>query len=86
MSPKVCDEFVKIADQLVAQELIKPFISEWCNPVVMVLKGNGSYRLRIDFHNVNETSWYWLFIKDYTKICEPLTRLIKKKPVLLLEQ
>ena len=54
MSPKVRDEFVKIAEQLIGQELIEPCTSEWCNPVVMVRKGDGSYRLCIDFRKVNE--------------------------------
>ena len=56
MSPKVCDEFVKIAEQLIDQELIEPCTSEWCNPAVMVCKGDGSYRLCIDFRKVNEIS------------------------------
>ena len=54
ISPKVCDEFVKIANQLIYQELIEPCTSEWCNPVVMVPKGDGSYRLCMDFRKVNE--------------------------------
>ena len=54
MSPKVCDEFVKIAEQLIDQELIERLIE--CNPVAMVRKGDGSYRLCIDFRKVNEIS------------------------------
>ena len=56
MSPKVCDEFVKIAEQLIDQKLIEPCTSEWCNPVVMVRKEDGSYRLCIDIRKVNEIS------------------------------
>ena len=56
ISPKVCNEFVKITDQLLDQELIEPCISECCNQVVMVRKGDGSYRLCIDFRKVNENS------------------------------
>ena len=52
----MCDEFVKIADQLIDQELFEPCTSEWCNPVVMVRKGDGSYCLCIDFRKVNEIS------------------------------
>ena len=47
---------IKIADQFIDQELIKPCTSEWCNPVVMFRKGDGLYHLRIDFRKVNEIS------------------------------
>ena len=56
MSVKVCDKFIKITDQLMDQELVEPCNSEWCNPVVMLRKGDGSYCLCIDFRKVNEIS------------------------------
>ena len=56
MSPKVHEALLGEIKKLLDNELIEPSASEWCNPVVMARKSDGTYRLCIDFRKVNEVS------------------------------
>jgi len=43
-------------DKMLAGDIIEPSYSEWSNPIVMVKKSNGKYRLCLDFRKVNSVS------------------------------
>ena len=43
-------------DTLIEQDVVEPSFSEWNNPVVMVKKSSGEYRMCIDFRQVNDLS------------------------------
>ena len=56
MSPKVCDALIELANKLIEQDIIEQFNIAWCNPVLMVRRPEGEYRLFIDFRKVNMAS------------------------------
>ena len=55
-SPAVMDEMNKLMDKLIEQKLVQPFNSAWSSPVVMARKSNGTYRLCIDFREINRVT------------------------------
>ncbi|XP_033227080.1 uncharacterized protein LOC117179418 [Belonocnema kinseyi] len=56
LSPKVEESLRESAQKLEAEGIIRPSESEWCNPVVMIRKPDGDYRLCIDFRKLNEVA------------------------------
>lgn len=43
-------------DELLAAGIIEPSTSSWCNPVIMVKKATGEYRMCLDFRRLNAIS------------------------------
>ena len=41
-------------DKILGEDMIETSNSNWSNPVVMIKKPNGKYRLYLDFRNVNK--------------------------------
>ena len=41
---------------MLEQDIIRPSNSEWCSPVVMVGKADGSYRLAVDYRKLNSVT------------------------------
>ena len=50
------DEMNKLMDKLLEQKLVEPSNSAWSSPVVMARKSNGTYRLCIDFREINRVT------------------------------
>ena len=55
-SPAVMDEMNRLMDKLIEQKLVEPSNSAWSSPVVMARKSNGTYRLCIDFREINRVT------------------------------
>lgn len=56
VSPKIQAAICQEVDRMLAEEIIECSHSEWASPVVMVKKGDGTYRFCIDFRKVNQIS------------------------------
>ena len=50
------DEMNKLIVKLIEQKLVEPSNSAWSSPVVMARKSNGTYRLCIDFREINRVT------------------------------
>ncbi|XP_064087495.1 uncharacterized protein LOC135202170 [Macrobrachium nipponense] len=50
------DEFNKEVDRMIDIDIIQPSTSDYCSPVVIVRKPNGSISLCVDFRTLNEYS------------------------------
>ncbi|XP_068205363.1 uncharacterized protein [Palaemon carinicauda] len=50
------DEFNKEVDRMIDMDIIQPSTSDYCSPVVIVRKPNGSIRLCVDFRTLNKYS------------------------------
>ncbi|XP_068245439.1 uncharacterized protein [Palaemon carinicauda] len=50
------DEFNKEVDRMIDMDIIQPSTSDYCSPVVIVRKPNGSIRLCVDFRALNKYS------------------------------
>ena len=50
------DEINKLTDKRIEQKLVEPSNSAWSSPVVMARKSNGTYRLCIDFREINRVT------------------------------
>ena len=48
------DTFNKEIDKMLALDIIEPSTSPYCSPVVLIKKEDGSWRLCIDFRNLND--------------------------------
>lgn len=55
-SPAIMDEMYKLTDKFIAHDIIEPSKSGWNSRIVMVRKPNGTYRLCIDYRDVNKIS------------------------------
>ncbi|CAD6221826.1 GSCOCG00011651001-RA-CDS, partial [Cotesia congregata] len=49
-------EMRRQVDDLLAAGIIEPSTSAWCNPVIMVKKATGEYRMCLDFRRLNAIS------------------------------
>lgn len=56
VSPKILEELHRQVDDLLAEGVIEPSTSEWSNPVVMIQKSLGNYRMCLDFRSLNAVS------------------------------
>ena len=54
VSPKVREYMYEEIDKMLEEDIIEPSDSDWSNPVVMIKKPNGKYRLCLDFRKVNK--------------------------------
>lgn len=52
--PKVQETIREEVDRMLGSGVIEPSYSDWSNPIVMVKKASGEYRLCLDFRKVNE--------------------------------
>ena len=55
-SAAAMDKMNKLMDNLIEQRLLEPSNNAWSSPVVMVRKSNGTYRLCIDFREINRVT------------------------------
>ena len=46
---------------MIEQEVIKPFSSDWANPIVMIKKPSGDYKFCLDFRKVNKITKTYLY-------------------------
>lgn len=49
-------EIEKQVDSLLKQELIKPSVSPWAAPVVLIKKSDGSFRFCVDYRSLNKVT------------------------------
>ncbi|XP_033229763.1 uncharacterized protein LOC117181313 [Belonocnema kinseyi] len=56
LSSKIEESLRESAQKFKAEGIISPSKSEWCNPIVMIRKPDGDYRLCIDFRKLNEVA------------------------------
>ncbi|TPX45986.1 hypothetical protein SeLEV6574_g03500 [Synchytrium endobioticum] len=93
MSYEELDELKKQLDYLLDRGLIRPSSSPFGAPVLFAPKKDGGLRLCLDYRALNKitvkrcvselrsflgmTNWLRRFIPSYSKICSPLTDLLK---------
>ena len=46
----------KELDELLEADMVEPSASEWSNPIFMVTKSDGTYRMCLDFRKVNNVA------------------------------
>ncbi|XP_033222921.1 uncharacterized protein LOC117176749 [Belonocnema kinseyi] len=56
VSPKIQEAMYAEVDRMLAEGVIKEFSREWSAPIVMAKKGDGGYRLCLDFRRLNAIS------------------------------
>ena len=54
LSPQELRELNNQLDEMLALKIIRPSTSPWANPVHLVKKKSGSYRLVVDYREVNK--------------------------------
>jgi hypothetical protein len=55
-SPAMKKEVEKQVENMLKQQLIKESESEWCSPIVMVQKPDGSFRFAVDYRRLNSVT------------------------------
>ena len=55
-SPKIIEYMDKELDELLEADMVEPSASEWSNPIFMVTKSDGTYRMCLDFRKVNNVA------------------------------
>lgn len=56
ISPALQKQVYKELDDMLAQGIVEPSTSPWSSPIVMVRKGDGSYRFCVDYRKLNKVT------------------------------
>ncbi len=74
---RMVSAFTEVVKVMQEMGIVEPSQSEWCNPVVLVPKKDGSLRFCIDFHYLNSVSKFDSF--PMPRIEELIEKLGKAK-------
>ncbi|GJZ20191.1 retrovirus-related pol polyprotein from transposon 17.6 [Tanacetum coccineum] len=86
LAPSKMKELSEQLKELSDKGFIRPSSSPWGAPVLFVKKKDGSFRMCIDYRELNKLTmknrlagYYRRFIEGFSKIAKPITKLTQKK-------